>query len=71
MTIRDPIIHTGLHRPCGRFVPLRGTGRVDTRPYKAGGVVGGRVDTRPYKALRRPGVRPPYGSVSYCLLPIA
>ena len=24
-------------------------------------VVGGRVDTRPYKALRRPGVRPPYG----------
>ena len=23
----------GQHRPCGRFVPLRGTGRVDTRPY--------------------------------------
>ncbi len=39
MTIRDPIIHTGLHRPCGRFVPLRGTGRVDTRPYAGLAVV--------------------------------
>ena len=39
MTIRDSIIHTGLHRPCGRFVPLCGTGRVDTRPYAGLAVV--------------------------------
>ena len=27
----------GQHRPCGRFVPLRGTGRVGTRPYVSAG----------------------------------
>ena len=33
----------GLHRPCGRFVPLRGTGRVGTRPYVSVGTPQRRV----------------------------
>ena len=63
----------GQHRPCGRFVPLRGTGRVDTRPYSSYSLFPSpqslALSPTGWQTARRPGVRPPYGSC--CRIPIA
>ena len=64
---------TGLHRPCGRFVPLRGTGRVDTRPYaKPGAWVRAPAGNRRRKGPRHKpraqgcrGLTPPAGLQSF------